>query len=774
MRQKELRIALVCYGGISLAVYMHGVTRELWTLLRASRRFLAPADAEAPGGVEAVYLRLLQDIAAQHGLKLRVLADIVAGASAGGINAVFLADAIHSGHSLEPLTDLWLERADVDVLLDPDARPGRSVLKALALPVVRWVLSRPGNLVTSSVAPETRREVRRKLSRFVRSRWFEPPFGGIGFSRLLAEALDAMARTPAGSPLLPPGHPLDLFVTATDFKGHMETIRLHSPPLVEEGEHRLSLGFRSVVPAEGGQPLAPLLDLVFAARATASFPGAFPALQVGEIERLAAERAEDWASRDAFLARIMPAHQQRGDLAHVALIDGSVLVNAPFAEAMAVLADRPAQREVDRRFVYIDPRPQQVGGISRTDPRPPGFFPVIFGSLSSIPREQPIRDNLEEIERHSREMSRLASLVEKLRGEVEAAIDKAFGHTLFLNSPNPARIAAWRRKAQVAAIARAGLSWHAYARLKYEGIVDALATTVTGAAPLLGPPAFDLVRARLAGHLAEQGAEPDHIPRIGRHHESDGVVKFLRDHDLAFRIRRLRLLARRLSETASAEIADPAACEAARDAVYKSLSLYFSREAGTALGSDFPEIAANALQDPAQALNAIAERRQLEATDAVVDALLADAFARMPEDSRRPALLAYLGFPFYDTVTLPLLRGEGLTEFDPVKVDRISPDDAPSIRSGGAAAALRGVEFYNFGAFFSRAYRENDYLWGRLHGAERMVDLVASTVPEGLPETELRQVKRALFLAVLDEEESRLRADPALVSGIREEVLRKL
>jgi len=30
MRQKELRLALVCYGGISLAVYMHGVTKELW------------------------------------------------------------------------------------------------------------------------------------------------------------------------------------------------------------------------------------------------------------------------------------------------------------------------------------------------------------------------------------------------------------------------------------------------------------------------------------------------------------------------------------------------------------------------------------------------------------------------------------------------------------------------------------------------------------------------------------------------------------------------
>ena len=37
MRQKELRIALVCYGGVSLAVYMHGVTKEVWHLARASR-----------------------------------------------------------------------------------------------------------------------------------------------------------------------------------------------------------------------------------------------------------------------------------------------------------------------------------------------------------------------------------------------------------------------------------------------------------------------------------------------------------------------------------------------------------------------------------------------------------------------------------------------------------------------------------------------------------------------------------------------------------------
>ena len=37
MQEKELRIALVCYGGVSLAVYMHGITKEIWRLAKASQ-----------------------------------------------------------------------------------------------------------------------------------------------------------------------------------------------------------------------------------------------------------------------------------------------------------------------------------------------------------------------------------------------------------------------------------------------------------------------------------------------------------------------------------------------------------------------------------------------------------------------------------------------------------------------------------------------------------------------------------------------------------------
>src|SRR5262249_36096281 len=33
---KELRLGLVCYGGVSLAIYMHGITKEIHRAVRAS------------------------------------------------------------------------------------------------------------------------------------------------------------------------------------------------------------------------------------------------------------------------------------------------------------------------------------------------------------------------------------------------------------------------------------------------------------------------------------------------------------------------------------------------------------------------------------------------------------------------------------------------------------------------------------------------------------------------------------------------------------------
>ncbi|RPF70283.1 patatin-like protein [Aurantiacibacter spongiae] len=767
MRQKELRIALVCYGGVSLAVYMHGVTKEIWKLARASQAFHA-GDAR-PAGVERVYHALLQRIAGDHDLRLRVLPDIVTGASAGGINAVFLAQAIHSGQSLEPLTEMWLKNADVETLVDPAARPRSLISKPWMRPLVWYLTSGPGNSISETVAAETRAEVRDKVSSLVRGRWFEPPFSGPGFTRLLHSAFAAMRDGPVGAPLLPPRHPLDLLVTTTDFRGRSESLRLNSPPVVEESEHRMPIGFRSRVPAEGGIALADIHELTFAARATASFPGAFPPLGIAEVDAL---DEAGWPGRETFLRRIMPTHVARGTTRHVALIDGSVLVNAPFAGAMAGLKARPAQREVDRRFVYIDPTPHRPSSPGDEQPQAVGFFAAIFGSLSTIPREQPIRDNLESLAAQSREAERLRRMVNALRPVVETAVDRLFGRTLFLDSPTPRRLRIWRARAQQSAAEEAGYAFHSYAQAKLGGILERIAELVRSAHPGPEKPDLAAIGAALRRATDEHGLDMPGAPGGGA---SEEAIRFLRDHDLAYRIRRLRLIARRLSREWEADPDMPESeLEEAREAIYRALALYFAREDASALGDDFPEIAAGVLDDPQAVLGAIAERRELRSCDDEAEEILSNALETMPRALRRRVLLTYLGFPYYDVATLPLLRNEGLTEYNPVKVDRISPEDARAIRSGGTAATLRGTEFYNFGAFFSRAYRENDYLWGRLQGAERMIDLVCSTVPGGFDANECLSIKRDIFLAICDEEDERLLCEPELVDAIRQEVRAKL
>jgi predicted acylesterase/phospholipase RssA len=691
MREKELRLALVCYGGISLAVYMHGITKEIWHLARASRAF---HDGTKPASEsETIYAELLAEIEQTSGLKLRILADIIAGASAGGINGIFLSQAIATGQSLDPLTDLWLEDADVDRLLDPDAKMASRFSKIWAQPLIWAFANRQGADWDDELDPATRDELHDKLTRFIRSRWFEPPFGGAVFTRLLRKAFDAMASLPVGPRLLPEEQPLDLFVTVTDFRGHPETLKLNSPPEISETEHRLTLSFRDAP----GDPktLGDANDLIFAARATASFPGAFPPFTVKELDHVLHEDKRSWPGRDAFLARSLPGRE------NTILIDGSVLANAPFRPAISALRSRPARREVDRRFVYIDPKPgiRSVQFSREGETSLPGFFTTIFGALSDIPREQPIRDNLDAIAGRSERIRRSRRIIEGIRPEIEAAVDHLFGHTFFLNSPTAARLAKWRATADARAARDSGHAWSAYLRLRVENA---------------------------GGHQGDAG-------------------EYLLAHDIAYRSRRLRFLSRQLAQLAEAH--PEIDYEPARLVVFARLMTLFEMH-----GDD----------------------KDLPGFDAGTDAALADGFAQCAKPARRELLLAYLGFPFYDVATYALLQGEGLDEFDTIKVDRISPDEAQSIRKGDATATLKGIQFNSFGAFFSRAYRENDYLWGRLHGAERLIDIIISTLPDThplpLPPQKVASLKQSIFNAILDEEALRCAAITPLIIQLRLEV----
>lgn len=101
----EIRIGLVLYGGVSLAVYMNGVVQELLSLVRAQRG----ADIDR---LNNPYADILQELGCE------VTIDIIAGNSAGGINGVLLAKALASGADLKVVANLWRNVADLKALLN--------------------------------------------------------------------------------------------------------------------------------------------------------------------------------------------------------------------------------------------------------------------------------------------------------------------------------------------------------------------------------------------------------------------------------------------------------------------------------------------------------------------------------------------------------------------------------------------------------------------------------------------------------------------------------
>ncbi|HSE31553.1 MAG TPA: DUF3376 domain-containing protein, partial [Pyrinomonadaceae bacterium] len=85
-------------------------------------------------------------------------------------------------------------------------------------------------------------------------------------------------------------------------------------------------------------------------------------------------------------------------------------------------------------------------------------------------------------------------------------------------------------------------------------------------------------------------------------------------------------------------------------------------------------------------------------------------------------------FDDYDQVRFPIMYGTEAGETDPVEVFRISPEDAPSlidereeIKKPNGRLKLAGTTLHHFGAFLDRMWRQNDIMWGRLDGAERLI-----------------------------------------------------
>ena len=119
----ELRLAVAFTGGVSLAVWMGGIAREMNLLLAASRirRGESVADTSEQGSkVRDLYAALLEL------LNVDCSMDVLSGTSAGGINAVILGLANVQRFDLDGLRELWFDEGALGNLLrDPADKQAR-------------------------------------------------------------------------------------------------------------------------------------------------------------------------------------------------------------------------------------------------------------------------------------------------------------------------------------------------------------------------------------------------------------------------------------------------------------------------------------------------------------------------------------------------------------------------------------------------------------------------------------------------------------------------
>jgi patatin-related protein len=229
-------LALILNGGVSLAVWIGGVTQEIDQLRRANAA-ASVEDTDATA-TRPLYAKLLDVV------KEDVVVDVIGGASAGGINGALLGAAIYNKQRLEGLRDIWITLGDFRRLLRRAKDPASASLFK-------------GDDV---VLPELRRELNRLYLR-----------------RSTAPEFDA-------------GNQLHVFLPATDIQGIPARFADSTGREFFERDHRRVFHFTSVREEAGddavdgaaekdiflGDPAAPEL-LARAARSSSSFPVAFEA-----------------------------------------------------------------------------------------------------------------------------------------------------------------------------------------------------------------------------------------------------------------------------------------------------------------------------------------------------------------------------------------------------------------------------------------------------------------------------------------------------------------
>lgn len=782
---EQFRVALVCYGGVSLAVYMHGVTKELQKLVRATRRWGNP-DLETPfpkdnpfpaDQTEHVYFELIRELSPED--HFAVVIDIIAGTSAGGINGLVLAKALAHDLSQDGLLKVWLEDADIKKL----TRGPRWLPLWLKLPFIS----------TTGILKKAGRAA---------------PLKGDYMLELVYDVLAGMDRSNSSeNTLLPKGHSIDLYVTTTDMRGIILRLPLDDPDHhasardVNDREHAHLLHFHCDENDLEDSDFRNNVALTFAARATSSFPGAFPAATIDDVERILERKDRPWSPQDRteFETKFFPVHRlsKWSSAREAFFIDGGVLNNKPFEPVVDAIASKPAGMRVRRRLLYLEPHPVEFADTRKKSQA--RYFETVVAGAYGVAAHEPIIQDLRALQARNERVGRLNDLIAETEPNVRKFVEGVTSSKELLNAETDAeKIATWRGQIHSALRERAGASYDSYNRIKISLVVEHFGRVI---GELFHYPALS-DHATFVREVVRKWANHKGLLHIGETGLTDEQLEFLRTLDLGFRIRRLRSLIKRLDywyeERKHRRVEKPVGSDLDQfkrgmydlvdqvdramtkpvlgDALFGQLKALFDEDAITKQ----LDVANAELQSRAQAyakahgatLDDI-ERQLRELAQGLrnkLDDTIGSWFLRMRQQEWEPRvredlLMRYLGFPYWDLLVYPIQALTEIGELNEVRVVRLSPDDSQFLKWGGAEQKLEGIKLSHFGAFFNRKSRENDYLWGRLDAADRLISVLADVA--GGSGIDLTQYKARALQLILDEETKRLTHISGRIEAIR-------
>lgn len=555
--EKEIRFAVVMYGGVSLAIYINGVAQELLKMARATEKkdnldstesiyrkiacllaneALMAKAAQAKSVEEA--RQLLKDLDASQCSPVKFIVDILSGTSAGGINAVFLAKALANRQDIGQLKQLWLNEGDIAKLINDKKSVADIDLNAQ---------KQPKSLLNSQRM----------------------------YYKLL-EALDEMGDDPAeeNEAASKSGKEIDLFVTVTDFNGVPIPLRLLDG-VVYERRHRHVFRFRyDKNSGENDFTKEHNPMLAFAARSTSAFPFAFEPMRLSEAGAIIEEGFPQGKSRNnlktmkkKFFPEIKDSDGKTVEWKDRDLVDGGYLDNKPFSYAIDALANRRADFQVERKLIYIEPSPETFRrSDKKTEKTPPDALENAIAAVSELPRYETIREDLQRLLERNRLIDRIKQLsinAEKdfLNAELSITRDRrditpdkveraekkeAKPETTETNKQLQGG-ELWEKRSLLDIVKIQGAAVLPYYRLRIMALTDEIARLVTRKLGIEENSEFSLAIRALVRRWREENYHDYSSQSSGG---KQPVLAFLRRFDLEYRLRRLRFVLQKAEELA--------------------------------------------------------------------------------------------------------------------------------------------------------------------------------------------------------------------------------